>query len=55
VETKLANTDVPRFQLFDLGIDPGESKDLIERQPEVAVKLKKRLEEIVGPMPSRRR
>lgn len=54
VEAKLANTDVPRFQLFDLGSDPGESRDLLEQQPEVAVKLKKRLEEIVGPMPSRK-
>ncbi|HRQ90267.1 MAG TPA: sulfatase-like hydrolase/transferase, partial [Bacteroidia bacterium] len=39
---------VPRFQLFDLASDPGETKDLLEHKPELAVKLKKRLEEIVG-------
>jgi arylsulfatase A len=55
VETRLANTDVPRFQLFDLEKDPGEGTDLLERQPEVAVKLKKRLEAIVGPAATRKR
>jgi arylsulfatase A len=55
VETRLANTDVPRFQLFDLEKDPGEGTDLLERQPEVAVKLKKRLEAIVGPAAARKR
>jgi arylsulfatase A len=48
VERLLENTDVPKFQLFDLQADPGETKDLLEFQPELAVKLKKRLEEIVG-------
>jgi arylsulfatase A len=55
VETRLANTDVPRFQLFDLEKDPGEGTDLLERQPGVAVKLKKRLEAIVGPAAARKR
>ena len=48
VESLLENTDVPKFQLFDLQADPGETKDLLEFQPELAVKLKKQLEEIVG-------
>ena len=48
VESELANTDVPKFQLFDVEADPGETVDLIERNPELAVKLKKRLEEIIG-------
>ena len=48
VESLLENTDVPKFQLFDLQTDPGETKDLLEFQPELAVKLKNQLEEIVG-------
>lgn len=48
VESLLANTDVPKFQLYDLEADPGETRDLLEHQPELAVKLKKRLEEIVA-------
>ncbi len=48
VESLLANTDVPKFQLHDLEADPGETRDLLEHQPELAVKLKKRLEEIVA-------
>jgi len=51
VERLLENTVVPRFQLFDLDADPGETRDLLERQPEVAAKLKRRLEEIVGKGP----
>jgi len=47
VETPLANTDVPRLQLFDLAIDPGETKDLREQNPGIAVKLEKRLKEII--------
>lgn len=46
VEQELATTDVPRFQLYDLSVDPGETNDVIERHPEIAVRLKKRLEEI---------
>lgn len=49
VESPLENTDVPKFQLFDLETDPGETRDLLEFQPELAVKLKNRLERIVGP------
>ncbi len=48
VESLLENLPVPRFQLYDLAADPGEEKDLLERKPEVAAKLKARLEAIVA-------
>jgi arylsulfatase A len=54
VERKLATTKVPRFQLFDLEKDPGETTDLLERQPEAAEKMKQRLAELVGPPPERK-
>ncbi len=47
VESLLATTDVPRLQLFDLSVDPGENENLIESHPEVAARLKARLEEII--------
>ena len=47
VERPLETQDVPKFQLFDLEKDPGETKDLLEHQLEMATKLKRRLEEIV--------
>lgn len=53
VEKLLENTPVPRFQLFDLEADPGESRDLLERKPEVAARLKARLEAIVAGEPAR--
>jgi arylsulfatase A-like enzyme len=43
VEQQLANTPVPQFQLFDLAKDPGETKDVLAGNPEVAEKLKARL------------
>ena len=43
VEQQLANTPVPQFQLFDLAKDPGETKDVLAGNPEVAEKLKSRL------------
>lgn len=48
VEKKLETVTVPKYQLFDLEKDPGESRDLLERQVELATKLKRRLEEIVN-------
>jgi arylsulfatase A-like enzyme len=48
VEKLLENTPVPRFQLFDLESDPGESRDLVEQRPEVAARLRDRLEAIVA-------
>jgi len=43
VERQLANTPVPQFQLFDLAKDPGETKDVIAENPEIAERLKARL------------
>ncbi len=51
VEKPLENVDVPRFQLFNLTTDPGETDDVIEYHPEIAVRLKKRLEEITAGAP----
>jgi arylsulfatase A-like enzyme len=48
VEQQLANTKVPQYQLFDLTQDPGESKDVLAQQPEVAERLKARLAEIIA-------
>ena len=48
VETKLANTPVPRFQLFDLERDPGETTDLLAAEPAVAARLQQRLETIIA-------
>jgi arylsulfatase A len=48
VETQLANTPVPQFQLFDLARDPNESTDVFAQHPEVGERLKRRLAEIVA-------
>jgi arylsulfatase A-like enzyme len=55
VESLLANTEVPRYQLFDLSTDPGEEHDLFATQAEVGQRLIKRLEEIVGMGPGAER
>jgi arylsulfatase A len=47
VETELANTPVPEFQLFHLADDPAETSNVIEQHPEVAEKLKAQLAEII--------
>ncbi|MEM6692075.1 MAG: arylsulfatase [Planctomycetota bacterium] len=47
VETKLANTKVPKYQLFDLDLDPDESQNVIDQFPDVAEAMKKRLQEII--------
>ncbi len=47
VETSLANTPVPRFQLFNLELDPTESTDLAAAEPAVAGRLQRRLETII--------
>ncbi len=44
VENKLANTPVPRYRLFDLAEDPGESRNLMEEHPDIAQKLIAELE-----------
>ena len=47
VEKKLANTRVPRYQLFNLAEDPQEEKDLYMEKPEVASRLIARLDQII--------
>ncbi|MCM2372653.1 sulfatase family protein [Aporhodopirellula aestuarii] len=47
VETQLANTKVPPFQLFDLDNDPAETTNVIEDHPKVAARLKKQLAGII--------
>jgi arylsulfatase A-like enzyme len=47
VEKELANTKVPRFQLFNLDKDPAEKHNVIEAHPEVAERLKSRLASII--------
>ncbi len=48
VERELANTPVPRYQLFDLTADPAEQHDLAAAHPEVAERLQARLERIIA-------
>ena len=48
VEQQLENTPVPQFQLFDLAKDPGESKDVLAANAEVAEKLKARLAQLIA-------
>lgn len=47
VETKLANTPVPPFQLFYLADDPAEKANVIEKHPDVAARLKAQLAKII--------
>ncbi len=47
VETQLGRTEVPKFQLFDLANDPGETHNVIEDHPEVAERLKNQLQQII--------
>ena len=47
VERQLANTTVPRFQLFNLADDPAENYNVIDDHPEVAQRLTTQLAEII--------
>jgi arylsulfatase A len=47
VETKLANTPVPPFQLFNLADDPAEKTNVIDKHPDVAARLKAQLKKII--------
>jgi arylsulfatase A-like enzyme len=47
VETQLANTKVPEFQLFNLAEDPSEKTNVIGEHPELAARMKSRLDEII--------
>ncbi len=48
VETKLANTTVPQYQLFDLANDPAEKTNVIGQHPDVAERLKAQLAKIIA-------
>ena len=48
VERPLANTKVPRYQLFDLDQDPGEERDLRAEHPAVAAGMIERLETAIA-------
>lgn len=47
VEAKLANTAVDEFQLFNLATDPGEKENVLKENPEVAEKMKAKLNQII--------
>jgi len=47
VETELANTKVPEYQLFNLADDPAEKTDVLNQQVEVANRLKAQLAKII--------
>ena len=48
VETKLANTKVNQYRLFDLSKDPAEKNDLYATNKRVGERMKKQLEEIIA-------
>ncbi len=54
VERKLENTPVPQFQLFDLSKDPAEEKNVIEKHPDVAERMKMQLAELIAAGRSRK-
>lgn len=47
VEKLLSNTKVARYRLFDLVKDPGEKKNVIDANPEVAKRLIAQLEKVI--------
>jgi arylsulfatase A-like enzyme len=47
VETQLAGTPVPTFQLFHLGEDPAEKRNLISAEQDIAEQMKARLQKII--------
>ena len=54
VEQQLANTQVPRYQLFNLAKDPAEKKNVIDAHPDVAEKLIAQLDGLVAACRSRK-
>ncbi len=48
VERLLENTKVPRFELFDLENDPGERRDVLENNADVAARLRNKLAAIIA-------
>lgn len=47
VETKLANTPVNQYRLYDLSNDPAETNDLYSKRPRIAKRLTDQLAEII--------
>ncbi|MEQ9407995.1 MAG: sulfatase-like hydrolase/transferase [Fuerstiella sp.] len=47
VETQLANTKVPQYQLFNLAEDAAEKNNVIDDHPEVSARLKEQLDTII--------
>ncbi len=47
VETKLANTKVNQYRLYDLSKDPEENNDLYQKRPRIAKRLTEQLAEII--------
>jgi arylsulfatase A-like enzyme len=47
VELPLANTPVPQYQLYHLADDPAETRNVLDRHPEVAERLQRRLAAII--------
>ena len=48
IEQPRARSTVPRFQLFDLDQDPGETTDLMTRHPEIGANMISRLEALIA-------
>lgn len=48
VETKLANTKVNQYRLFDLSKDPAEKNDIYAKNKRIGERMKKQLEEIIA-------
>jgi len=47
VESKLANTSVPQYQLFNLADDPGEQANVIKQHGDIAKRLRVQLSKII--------
>jgi arylsulfatase A len=54
VRKELANSKVPRYQLFNLDSDPGEKDDLLASHPEIAERMQRELDDIITRGRSRR-
>ncbi|MBL8818344.1 MAG: arylsulfatase [Planctomyces sp.] len=54
VNLRLVSTELPKYQLFDLDSDPGETRDLIQEYPDQAEQMKRQLEGLIGAGRSRR-
>lgn len=51
VQLRLVPTEIPEWQLFDLQEDPGESNNVIDKHPDIALPLKRKLQKLLeGPV-----